>query len=243
MSYSSPVSQLDASPNYLLVRLDQEAYLRLKAHLRPVILESKQVVYPAGSRIRHVLFPETAVLCMLTLMKDGRTVESATVGREGASWISASVGAPSMPCQTMAVIAGRAQSLDVRYLEEELERNGRFHNLLSRYSHALLIQALRTGACNALHSLHERCARWMLTTLDRTDESSFAVTHEFLASLIGCGRPVLTLILRDLEAAGAITLYRGAIHVRDRSVLEAASCECYEIIRENHVFANVSASV
>ena len=94
-SYSSPVSQLDASPNYLLVRLDQEAYLRLKAHLRPVILESKQVVYPAGSRIRHVLFPETAVLCMLTLMKDGRTVESATVGREGASWISASVGAPN----------------------------------------------------------------------------------------------------------------------------------------------------
>lgn len=173
---------------------------------------------------------------MLTLMEDGRSVESATVGREGASWISASIGAPSMPCQTMVVIGGTAKSLDIRHLESEIQHNGSFHEALTRYSHSLLIQALRTGACNALHSLQERCARWMLTTLDRTDLDSFSVTHEFLASLIGCGRSVLTVILLDLERQGAVSLHRGVIVVKSRKILELTACECYEIIRANNVF-------
>lgn len=122
-------------------------------------------------------------------------VEAATVGREGASWLSAAAGAPSMPCETIVALDGWALSIDIHRLEEEIERNGAFQKAVSRYAHALLIHALRTGSCNALHSLEQRCARWLLTAMDRTDPRSFAVTQDVLASLIGCCRPVLTHIL------------------------------------------------
>ena len=234
MKQSSSLPVFTLPINHLLAALDEEALLRITPHLQPVLLEAKQVLYRAEAHIHYVFLPETAVLCMLTQMEDGRSVESATVGREGASWVSASVSAPSMPCQTMVAVGGRAQRIGIRHLEEESKRNGSLHQVLTRYSHALLIQVLRTGACNALHTVQQRCARWMLETLDRTDEDSFAVTHDFLASLIGCGRSVLTLILRDMEAAGAVKLHRGWIHIEDRKKLETLGCECYEIIRRNH---------
>ncbi len=234
MRSSSSLPIVTLPMNHLLAALDGEALHRITPHLQPVLLEAKQVLYHAEAHIYHVFLPETAVLCMLTQMEDGRSVESVTVGREGASWVTASVSAPSMPCQTIVAIGGRAQRIAIRHLEEESQRNGSLHRVLTRYSHALLIQALRTGACNALHSLQQRCSRWMLETLDRTDVESFAVTHEFLASLIGCGRPVLTLILRDMEAIGAVELHRGLIRIRDRKVLDTLCCECYEIIRLNH---------
>jgi hypothetical protein len=179
---------------------------------------------------RQTVLSENQLLASL----DPLSFESATVGRKGASWISATVEAPPMPCQTMIAVGGRAQRLDIKHVEAEIQKNGSFHRALTRYSHALLIHALRTGACNALHSLEQRCARWMLTTLDRTHAEQFTVTHDFLASLIGCGRAVLTRILRDLEKLGAVELHRGFISVLDRAELERASCECYWIIRDTH---------
>lgn len=219
--------------NQLLRDLDAEAERRLRPHLKPVTFQSQEILYRPDAHIRQIYFPSTAVLCMLTMMANGQTIESATVGREGASWISASMGAPSMPCQTMVTIEGEGYALDVRYVEEEIERNGSFHKALTHYSHSLLIHALRTGSCNALHSLRERCARWMLVTLDRTSTENFRITHEFLASLLGCSRPVLTGVLGELEQNGAIALHRGLIHVANRKQLEACSCECYEVIRRN----------
>jgi CRP-like cAMP-binding protein len=229
----SPV-QAGVHANQLLQRLDAGALARLQPYLKSLIFEAREVLYHPSENIRHIYFPDTAVLCMLTVMADGRSIESATVGREGASWISASVGAPTMPCQTMVAIGGAGYSVDIRYVEDEIRQNGSFHQALTRYSHALLIHALRTGSCNGLHSLQERCARWMLTTLDRTLAEDFAVTHEFLASLLGCSRPVLTEILGELERNGSITLHRGSIHVVNRTALEACCCECYWVIRKNH---------
>ena len=242
MKQSSITAAAGPPVNHLLAALDKEALLRITPHLQSVLLQAKQILYRAEAHMHHIFLPETAVLCMLTQMEDGRSVESATVGREGASWVSASVSAPSMPCQTMVAIGGRAQRLGIRYLEEESQRNGSLHQVLTRYSHALLIQVLRTGACNALHTVQQRSARWMLETLDQTDEDSFAVTHDFLASLIGCGRSVLTLVLRDMEEAGAVKLHRGWIHIQNRKKLEGLGCECYKIIRRNHEFSIASTN-
>ncbi len=222
---------LEPERNQLLSGLDTEAERRLRPHLKPVTLQAREVLYPPGAQIRQIYFPKTAVLCMLTVMEDGRTIESATVGREGASWISGSMAAPTMPCQTMVAIAGAGLMADVRFVEEEIQQNGSFRQALKRYLYSLLIHTLRTGSCNGLHSLRERCARWMLTTLDRTSAEDFAVTHEFLASLLGCTRPVLTGVLGELEQRGAIALHRGSIHIVDRKQLEACSCECYWVIR------------
>ena len=140
-----------------------------------------------------------------------------------------------MPCQTMVAVAGSAHRIATKYVEEEIRQNGIFHNLLSEYSHALLISSLRTGACNTLHSLVQRSARWLLVALDRTSGSEFAITHEFMAALLGCSRTSLTTILGELEQAGGIHTRKGRIELNDRKRLEVCACECYvhQTIREN----------
>jgi CRP-like cAMP-binding protein len=225
---------LEISDNALLRCLDPKCLEHLRPKMRPVDLRAEEVLYQANDRITHIYFPTTAVLCMLTIMKDGRTVESATVGNEGASWVSASLGTPTMPCQTMVAVAGGAHKIAAKYLEQEIKENGLFQDLVTEYSHALLISSLRTGACNSLHTLTQRSARWLLMTLDRTSKSEFAITHEFLSALLACSRTTLTTILGELEAAGGIHTKRGRIELANRKKLEGCACECYWTIRDNY---------
>src|ERR1700687_1030521 len=122
------------SVNHLLNALEPDAFERVAKKLTRVKLRPKQVVYKPNEPIDHVLFPEDAVLCLLALMSNGDTIEAATVGREGASWISASVGAPSMPCETIVVIEGTALRLPIADLDHELKENGHFRDVLTEYS-------------------------------------------------------------------------------------------------------------
>jgi CRP-like cAMP-binding protein len=183
------------SANQLLNSLEPGAFERVAKKLTRVRLRPKEVVYKPNEPIDHVLFPENAVLCLLTLMSNGDTIEVSTVGREGASWISASVGAPSMPCETIVVIEGMALRLPIADLEQELKESDHFRHVLTEYSHALLIASMRTSACNGLHGLQERCARWILMTLDRVDSDRFAVTKEFLAELLGTNRQTASVLV------------------------------------------------
>jgi CRP-like cAMP-binding protein len=220
--------------NQLLNSLQPAAFERIAKKLTRVKLRPKEIVYKPNQPIEHVLFPENTVLCLLTLMANGDTIEAATVGREGASWISASVGAPSMPCETIAVIEGTALKLPVADLERELKDNDHFRHVLTEYSHALLIACMRTSACNGLHKLQERCARWILTTLDRVDTNRFAVTKEFLAQLLGTNRPTVSVMVSALEKAGMLNVEGRCVTVADRKRLKEAACECYEIIRKHY---------
>jgi CRP-like cAMP-binding protein len=218
--------------NKLLSALDTAALGRLESALQPAVLSRKQVLFKPGEHIRHVFFPETAVLVMVTLMANGDSIESGTVGREGAMWISAIFGAPTMPCQTMVAIDGDALKIDVGYLEHEVNRDRKFRDLLSHYSHALLIHSMRSTACNGLHSVAQRCARWILTTLDRVEPAHrFSITQEFLADLLGASRPTVTDIVNDFAEEGSIHLDRGTITIADRRLLERTACECYEVIK------------
>jgi CRP-like cAMP-binding protein len=219
--------------NQLLHHLDGDVMDRLQSKLTKVVLEPQQVLYHPEQPISEIYFPDTAVLCMLTIMRDGRSIESATVGNEGASWVSASLGAPTMPCQTMVAVGGMARRLHAKDVETEIRRNGLFHDLVSEYSHALLITSLRTGACNAIHSLPQRCARWMLVALDRSSSKQLVITHEFLSALLGCSRSVITGILGELEERGGIRTARGRIEIVDRHLLRDDACECYSMIRDN----------
>jgi CRP-like cAMP-binding protein len=222
------------SANQLLNSLEPRAFERVAKTLKRVKLGSKQVVYKPNQPIEHVLFPENAVLCLMTVMSNGDTIEAATVGREGASWISASVGAPSMPCETIVVIEGTALSLPIADLDRELKENGHFRDILTEYSHALLIASMRTSACNGLHGLQERCARWILMTLDRVDSDGFTVTKEFLAQLLGTNRPTVSKLVSVLEKAGMLNVKGRWVTLADRDRLKEAACECYDIIRKNY---------
>jgi CRP-like cAMP-binding protein len=222
------------SVNQLLNSLEPAAFERVAKKLTRVTLRSKEVVYKPNEPIDHVLFPENAVLCLMTVMSNGDTIEAATVGREGASWISASVGAPSMPCETIVVIEGTALKLPIADLDRELKENGHFRDVLTEYSHALLIASMRTSACNGLHGLQERCARWILMTLDRVDTDGFAVTKEFLAQLLGTNRPTVSALVSAFRKAGILNVKGRWVTLADRKRLKAAACECYDVIRMNY---------
>ena len=222
------------SVNKLLNSLKPDAFERVAKKLTRVKLRAKEVVYKPNEPIDHVLFPENAVLCLMTLMSNGDTIEAATVGREGASWISAAAGAPSMPCETIVVIEGTALKWPIADLDRELKQNDHFLDVLTEYSHALLIASMRTSACNGLHGLQERCARWILMTLDRVDADRFAVTKEFLAQLLGTNRPTASVLVSTLEKAGILNVEGRWVTLADRNRLKEAACECYEIIRKTY---------
>ena len=222
------------SINQLLNSLKGDAFERVAKRLRRVTLRTKDVVYKPNERIDHVLFPENAVVCLMTVMSNGDTIEASTVGREGATWISASVGAPSMPCETIVVIEGTALRLPIADLDRELKDNGHFRDVLTEYSHALLVASMRTAACNGLHGLQERCARWILMTLDRVDADRFAVTKEFLAQLLGTNRPTVSVLVSALEKAGILKVEGREVTLADRDRLKEAACECYDIIRKTY---------
>lgn len=217
--------------NSLLSTLDADGRNRFLSKMRLVELEAKQVLYRPDQRISEIYFPEDSVIAMLTVMENGATIESATVGREGASWISASFRSPTMPCQTMVAIAGQAYRVPAEVVEQEIRHNGEFHDTLSHYSHVLLVQTLRSTACNGLHTLEQRASRWMLLTLDRTDLDHFVVTHEFLASLLGVQRPGVSQLVERFAARGILEIKRGSIRVANREKLRRMSCECYEIMK------------
>jgi CRP-like cAMP-binding protein len=220
--------------NKLLSELSDKAYARVGPKLEHVQLDRKQVLYRPHDRIDRVYFPENAVVALMTVMEDGSTLETATVGFEGASWISAQIGAESMPCQTIVIIEGLAHTIAVEELAREVAENEHFSELLTQYSHALLIHSMRMTGCTGLHSLQQRCARWILTTLDRVSEERFVVTHEFLAMLLGCRRPSLSLVIEDFKRRGVLADTRSGITVNNRDALLEVSCECYGIIKDNY---------
>jgi CRP-like cAMP-binding protein len=220
--------------NRLLKALDEAAYRRVAARLKTVHLRARLILYRANEPIEQVYFPETAVICFVSVMADGGTIESATIGLEGASWVLSVARIHTSPCETVVAVAGEANVLDIADLERELQRNEAFSRLLARYSQAVLLHSLRMTACTGLHSLEQRCARWFLTALDRVSEDRLAITHEFLATLLGAVRPSVSAIVEDFHKRGILKLERGRVVIANREALRAASCECYEGIRRSY---------
>jgi CRP-like cAMP-binding protein len=221
--------------NHLLCALKPADFSSIAAKLTRVKLRPRQIIYKPNAPLEYIYFPEDTVLCLLTLMSNGDSIEAATVGREGASWISSSVGARSMPCETIAVHEGTALKLAVEDLDRELKENRPFRDVLTEYSHALLIATMRTSACNGLHRLQERCARWILTTIDRVGQDEFFVTKEFLAQLLGTSRPMVSVTVAIFEKAGILQVDGRRVMVADRKRLKEASCECYDVIRRHYL--------
>jgi CRP-like cAMP-binding protein len=220
--------------NKLLRLLKPAAYDRLAPKLKPATLHARQILYKPNQPIHTIYFPDNAVICQMTVMSNGDTLETGTVGLEGASWISASIGAPSMPCETIVVIGGDAHALDIDDLDREMQENENFRDLLTQYSHALLIHSMRLTGCTGLHTLEQRCARWILTTLDRVSADRFSITHEFLAMLLGSSRPGVSTVVEQFERLGILKVERGRLLIGDRDQLLRLSCDCYAVIKAHY---------
>jgi CRP-like cAMP-binding protein len=194
----------------------------------------KQILYPPGATIEALYFPVDAVASILTTLSDGAGVEIATVGNEGMLGSPVVLGSDAMParefCQVQ--VPGEMLRMDRASFAEVLSRDGPFRDVIQHYVQALFSQIAQQVACNALHSIEERCCRWLLLTHDRVQKDSFPITHEFLAQMLGVRRASVTLAAGALQAAGLISYRRGEMVIVDREGLEDVSCECYHVLQD-----------
>jgi CRP-like cAMP-binding protein len=218
--------------NRILAALESKDRDRLLAETTLVTLELKQVVLQPGKAIDTVYFPEGAVVSLLTTMEDGGAVEVATVGNEGIVGVPVFLGGHGMSARDLyqVQVPGQARTMDSETFLKASRREP-LRGLVERYAQALFTQVSQQVACNALHSVTERCSRWMLLTADRVGQNEFPLTQEFLAQMLGVRRASVTVAAGTLQHAGFIRYSRGRVTIVDREGLEDAACECYRIIR------------
>jgi hypothetical protein len=211
----------------LLPAAEMDAVLR-RSEL--VTVESKQILFEPGETVQFVHFPEDCVISLVTMMADGDQVEAMTVGNDGFSGIPVFHGVESSPNRGIGQITGLARRLTVRDFQELTLECSCLHRLLHRYSEFVYETVAQSAACNRLHVIEQRCARWLLMSQDRVGRDSFDLTQEFLAEMLGVRRPGVTVAMGILEKAGLIAHGRGNITVVDRAGLERAACECYQTL-------------
>jgi CRP-like cAMP-binding protein len=221
----------DPLSNCLLAGLPREEYDRLRPGLEIVSLGALEVIAAAGEPLRHVYFPLTGVISLVATDADGATVEAGTIGKEGKAGLPAFLGVPSSPMTTMGQIAGDHARLPVADLLAAAAPGSFLNVLLHRYAQALFVLAGQSAACNRLHPIEERCARWLLMTQDRVGTPTFPLTHEVLGQMLGVRRASVTIATGTLQRAGLIAYHRGEITILDRAALEAGTCECYGVIQ------------
>jgi CRP-like cAMP-binding protein len=180
--------------------------------------------------IDHLFFPEGGVCSLTTSMRDGDAVEVATIGREGMIGFEVFLGSTVASVDAFVQVpGGAAQRLPLDAFRREMDTKGPLFKVMAQYSRALLGQIVQTAACNGLHKVQGRCARWLLLTHDRVDSDEFPLSHEFLSFMLGVERSTVTLVAGGLQKAGLIRYVHGRVTIVDRKGLERAACECYEI--------------
>jgi CRP-like cAMP-binding protein len=194
-----------------------------------VHLDLREKVYDANAAIDHVYFPLTCVLSVVAEMKDGGMIEVGTVGYEGVSALPLILGATTSANHSYCQVPGKAVLISSDLFARMLGRNPDFRRHLDRYLQAYINLLGQLAACNRLHSLYERCARWILMTHDRVRSNQVHLTQEFLGMMLGSRRSGVTIAASTLKAAGFITYAHGIITILDRPGLEDASCECYAL--------------
>ncbi|HEY1526992.1 MAG TPA: Crp/Fnr family transcriptional regulator [Candidatus Angelobacter sp.] len=217
--------------NRILASLPKAEIARLASHLSPLNLPSGKTLLDPGQDIGYGYFLETGLASVVVAMQDGNMVETGITGNEGLVGIPVLLGTKSMPTRTFMQIPGDGFKIKANRLNEEYERSGTLRKLINRYFQAHLVQTAQTAACNRLHDIAERLARWLLMCHDRMDANTFTITHEFLGHMLGTPRSTVTLAAGILNKSGLIQYSRGKVSVQDRKGLEKAACECYQTIR------------
>jgi CRP-like cAMP-binding protein len=221
--------------NRLLAALPAAEYEKLRPALEPVELRLRDMLQEADRPIDHVYFPDHGVLSTLNFTQEGHAVEVGTVGPEGFGGLPVLFGTESMPSTVFVQVPGAGSRMAAAAFRRALRDSEPFFALLLRYVQAFLHQVAQSSACNRLHSVEKRCARWLLMTQDRVDgEPMFPLTQEFLAQMLGVRRPTVSITAGMLQQAGLIRYARGRMRVLNRESLEAASCECYGSIRREY---------
>lgn len=216
----------------ILAALSPDDLAVVTPNLTSVVLESGQVLYDQHGTIDYVFLPDTSVVSLLSRMENGAAVEVGTIGNEGAVGLSLFLGASLSVPETLAQIPGDARRMPAAAFQSAVRQLPMFREILGRCTHAFMTQVSQTAACNRLHGIDQRCARWLLLTHDRVGGAdTFLLTHQFLSFMLGVRRAGVTEAIGGLVRSGLITSTGGRFTILDRNGLEGACCECYAIVR------------
>ena len=222
------------SANALLASMPPADWARIVPFLETVNLPLGKVLYESGSSMSHVYFPTTAIVSLLYVLEDGASAEIAVVGHEGIVGISLFMGGETTPSRAVVQSAGQGYRLSAQRIKDEFNRSGPVMHLLLRYTQALITQMAQTAVCNRHHSLDQQLCRWLLLSLDRLSGTELVMTQELIANMLGVRREGVTKAALKLQQAGLIQYARGRVTVLDRVGLEARTCECYSVVRQEY---------
>jgi CRP-like cAMP-binding protein len=225
-----PIQPIFDTPNRFLASLSELSNARLSRLLQPVALEKGTVLAAAGAHAMHVYFPAGSVISTVTLMADGNGVEVGFAGREGFSPMAVAFGSRVLPHATVVQISGSALRMTADDFLAETASNAELRRHVFAFAEYSFIAATQFAACNRLHSIEERYARWLLMASDRVGREEFVLTQEFTAQMLGVRRASVTVVAGTLSAAGLIAYKRSLIRVLDHEGLEELACECYGVI-------------
>lgn len=221
----------NALENRLLSALPPEISQRLVPHLELVRLPSQQILYQVGEPISHVYFPQRSLFSLMNLLSNGSMLEVGLVGSEGMLGIPVILGGDRSFQQVVTQAGSQALRLPAIVLHRELEQSHQLRTVLLQYVQVVLMQMAHLSACHRFHSVRERLARQLLLIQDALQDDAFSITQECLAHMLGARRSGVTVAASELSRAGMIQCRRGRIEILQRQSLEAASCECYRMIR------------
>jgi CRP-like cAMP-binding protein len=220
--------------NRLLAALPKKEYQRLLPELESVPLIFGDIIFESGDRLRHVYFPDNSIISLLAAVEDRELLEVGIVGNEGMAGLPVFMGVTKSLTRGLVQGAGSAMRMKAAALRKETIDGGALHKLLSRYSHALLTQISQSAACNRFHPISVRLARWLLMTHDRVEGDEFRLTQDFLSHMLGGTREQITVAASTLKKQNLIDYSRGRITILDRAGLEAASCKCYRVVKDEY---------
>jgi len=219
--------------NQILNSIPESEFILISSNLEFVELPHRLILHEAGERILFAYFLNQGMASLVVLTSDGRSVEIGVVGHEGIVGTPLAVGLHRGPYRSIMHIPGSGFRLKAELLEEKfLSESPQLRLLLSRYILTQGLQIAQIAACNRLHEIEQRLARWLLMCQDRVDSEYLPVTHEFLAQMLGTGRPSVSLAAGILQKCGTIENSRGAVKILNRPELEASACECYRAIQQ-----------
>jgi CRP-like cAMP-binding protein len=227
-----PVANRVPVANSLLAALPDKVYQSLLVRLEPILLTFGEVLYRPGEPIRHVYFPTDTLVSLLTIAKGHQALEVGMVGREGMLGIPLALGVNDSPVHAVVQGAGMALRMASAHFHQEFQLSVQLQREVYLYIYELINQMAQTAACNRFHRIEARLARWLLMTRDRVRSNQFHLTQDILSNMLGVRRVGITKAAGDLRLRNLISYNRGEISILDGEGLEAAACQCYQIVKD-----------
>jgi CRP-like cAMP-binding protein len=218
--------------NKILLAIPDAEYRMLRPHLQYLKLPHHCSLHEPHRRMKFIHFLNEGLVSLIVVMKDGKTVEAGIIGNEGVTGASGIAGLPRSPLREIMQIGGNGFRMEISVMPKLLAAAPQFRQIVGRFMTVLGMQVSQTAACNRVHTIEQRLARWLLMAQKRIDSGPLPITHDFLATMLGTDRPSVTLAAGALQKLALIEYSRGAVNILNRKKLEEFACECYAVIQQ-----------